>query len=43
LEREIQNLENELETATKDLLSTMRKPSRLDEDLNDDMEKLWRT
>jgi len=40
LEREIQNLENELESKTKELLDTMRKPSRLDQDLNDDMEKL---
>lgn len=40
LEREIQNLENELESKTKGLLDTMRKPSRLDQDLNDDMEKL---
>jgi septal ring factor EnvC (AmiA/AmiB activator) len=40
LEREIQKLENELESKTKELLDTMRKPSRLDQDLNDDMEKL---
>jgi len=40
LEREIQNLENKLESKTKELLDTMRKPSRLDQDPNDDMEKL---
>jgi hypothetical protein len=40
LEGEIQNLKNELENKTQELLDTMRKPSRLDKDLNDDMEKL---
>lgn len=40
LERKIQNLENKLESKSKELLDTMRKPSRLDQDLNDDMEKL---
>jgi hypothetical protein len=40
LEGEIQNLKNGLENKTEELLDTMRKPSRLDVDLNDDMEKL---
>jgi len=40
LEGDIQNLKNELQNKTQELLETMRKPSRLDENLNDDMEKL---
>lgn len=40
LERKIQRLKDELKSKTQDLLDTMRKPSRLDKGLNEDMEKL---
>jgi len=40
LDREIQELRNEIEDSTDDVLSLMRNPSQLHQDFNDDMEKL---
>ncbi|GAA0646394.1 ATP-binding protein [Salarchaeum japonicum] len=40
LDREIQELRNDIEDSTDEVLSLMRNPSQLHEDFNDDMEKL---